>query len=140
VVMCLIAFVRILSFRTGFPENRILPSTISVNVQLTCLCFQPHDMIAVFLDNIFINGFIARPDQGHRYTLLEVPGLTCPGRARTQASRLGSEHSRIKSHLDSLYAGYSEPLLMMRLLYPDLYMAPPVQVHRTWTTECRRYA
>ena len=22
---------------------------------------------------------IARPDQGHRYTLLEVPGLTCPG-------------------------------------------------------------
>jgi hypothetical protein len=26
-----------------------------------------------------------------------------------------------KSHLDSLYAGYSEPLLMMRLLHPDLY-------------------
>jgi hypothetical protein len=31
---------------------------------------------------------------------------------------------------------------MMRLapFYPDLYMAPPVQVHSTWTTECRRYA
>jgi hypothetical protein len=44
-----------------------------------------------------------------------------------------------KSHLDSLYAGYLEPLLMMSLLHPDLYMAPPVQVQSTWTTECRRY-
>jgi hypothetical protein len=26
-----------------------------------------------------------------------------------------------KSHLDSLYAGYSEPLLIMSLLHPDLY-------------------
>ncbi len=26
-----------------------------------------------------------------------------------------------KSHLDSLYAGCSEPLLMMSLLHPDLY-------------------
>jgi hypothetical protein len=38
-----------------------------------------------------------------------------------------------KSHLDSLCAGYSEPLLMMSLLHPDLYMAPPVQVHSTRT-------
>jgi hypothetical protein len=56
----LIAFVRILfSFRTGFPESRILPSTITVNVQLTCLsCLHPHDMIAVFLDNIFLDVFL----------------------------------------------------------------------------------
>jgi hypothetical protein len=26
-----------------------------------------------------------------------------------------------KSNVDSLYAGYAEPLLMMRLLHPDLY-------------------
>jgi hypothetical protein len=45
-----------------------------------------------------------------------------------------------KNLLDSLSAGYSEPLLMLSLLHPDLYMAPPVQVHSTWTTECRRYA
>jgi hypothetical protein len=59
VVTCLIAFVRIsFCFRTALPESRILPSTIYVNVQLTCLlCFQPHDMIAVFLDNIFLDVF-----------------------------------------------------------------------------------
>ena len=61
------------------------------------------------------------------------PGLE-PGPPVWEASTLE------KSHLDSLYADYSEPLLMMRLLHPDLYMAPPVQVHSTWTTECRRYA
>ncbi len=36
------------------------------------------------IDGHEINHFgvttIARPDQGHGYTLLEVPGLTCPGR------------------------------------------------------------
>ncbi len=57
---------------------------------------------------------IARPDQGHRYTLLEVPGLTCPGRGSNPG--LPQEASTLeKSHLDSIYAGYSEPLLMMRL-------------------------
>jgi hypothetical protein len=49
---------------------------------------------------------IARPDQG--------PGLE-PGPPVWEASTLE------KSHLDSLYAGYSEPLLMMSLLHPDLY-------------------
>jgi hypothetical protein len=34
------------------------------------------------------------PDQGHLYPLLEVPGLTCPGRGSTRASRVGSNHSR----------------------------------------------
>ncbi len=62
------------------------------------------------------------------------PGLE-PGPPAWEASTLE------KSHLDSFFAGYLEPLLMMRLaLHSDLYMAPPVQVHSTWTTECRRYA
>ena len=44
------------------------------------------------------------------------PGLE-PGPPAWEASTLE------KSHLDSLYAGYSEPLHMMRLapFYPDLY-------------------
>jgi hypothetical protein len=42
------------------------------------------------------------------------PGLE-PGPPAWEASTLE------KSHLDSLYAGYSEPLLMMSLLHPDLY-------------------
>ena len=42
------------------------------------------------------------------------PGLE-PGPPAWEASTLE------KSHLDSLNAGYSEPLLKMRLLYPDLY-------------------
>jgi hypothetical protein len=33
-------------------------------------------------------------DQGHLYTNLEVPRLTCPGRGSNPASRAGSEHSR----------------------------------------------
>jgi hypothetical protein len=38
-----------------------------------------------------------------------------------------------KSHLDSLFAGYSEPLLGLRLAsHPDLYMAPPVHA-QAWT-------
>jgi hypothetical protein len=42
------------------------------------------------------------------------PGLE-PGPPAWEASTLE------KSHLDSLYAGCSEPLLMMCLLHPDLY-------------------
>jgi hypothetical protein len=59
---------------------------------------------------------ITRPDQGHRYTYssrgprtdMSRPGLE-PGPPAWEASTLE------KIHLDSLYAGYSEPLLMMRL-------------------------
>jgi hypothetical protein len=36
--------------------------------------------VTVMYDNHVGVTTIARPDQGHRYTLLEVPGLTCPGR------------------------------------------------------------
>ncbi len=50
---------------------------------------------------------IERLDQGHLYPNLEVPGLTCPA---WEASTLE------KSHLDSLSAGYSEPLLGRHLL------------------------
>jgi hypothetical protein len=59
VVTWFMAFVRILfPFKTGLPESMILPSTISVNVQLTCLsCLQPHDIIVLFLDNIFLDVF-----------------------------------------------------------------------------------
>jgi hypothetical protein len=43
-----------------------------------------------------------------------------------------------RSHLDSLYAGCSEPLLMMSLLHPDLYrifiltadLVPATQINR----------
>ncbi len=43
-----------------------------------------------------------------------------PGPPAREASTLE------KSHLDSLFAGYSEPLLGMRLAsHLDLYMAPP---------------
>ncbi len=44
-----------------------------------------------FINQSVLIGNIARPDQGHRYTLLEVPGLTCPGRG---SNRVWSEHSR----------------------------------------------
>jgi hypothetical protein len=83
------------------------------------------------------NNPIARPDQGHRYTLLEVPGRTCPGRRSNPGLPCGSTLE--KSHLDSLYAGYSEPLLMMRLaLKQQPLHGSSVQVKSTWTTECRR--
>ena len=49
------------------------------------------------------------------------PGLE-PGPPAWEASTLE------KSHLDSLYAGYSEPLLMMRL-------APFIQTS-TWAPQC----
>jgi hypothetical protein len=62
VVTCMIAFIRILfSLKTGLPEIIIFPSTITVNVQLTCLsCLQPHDMIVLFLDNIFLDVFFIK--------------------------------------------------------------------------------
>jgi hypothetical protein len=40
-------------------------------------------MFAVVVEKKQSDNFIdpiARPDQGHHYTLLEVPGRTCPGR------------------------------------------------------------
>jgi hypothetical protein len=47
------------------------------------------------------------------------PGIE-PGPPEREASTLE------KSHLDSLFAGYLEPLLGLRpLLHPGLYMAPP---------------
>jgi hypothetical protein len=50
------------------------------------------------------------------------PGIE-PGPPEREASTLE------KSHLDSLFAGYSEPLLGLRLALqqpqPGLYMAPP---------------
>ncbi len=43
----------------------------------------------------------------------------------------------LKSHLDSLFAGYSEPLLGLRLVLqqqqPGLHRAPPVHVVYAWT-------
>jgi hypothetical protein len=46
---------------------------------------------------------MTRLDQGHLHSKLEVPGLTCPGRNRTRASTVRSEHSRKeKSHSNSL--------------------------------------
>jgi hypothetical protein len=57
------------------------------------------------------------------------PGLE-PGPPAWEASTLE------KSHVDSLYAGYSEPLLMMSLLHPDLYMAPVFSVQRVWRIYC----
>ncbi len=46
------------------------------------------------------------------------PGIE-PGPPAREASTLE------KSHLDSLYAGYSEPLLLLRVI---LYMGAPVHV------------
>ncbi len=89
--------------------------------------------------NIFgsttLNSIIARLDQGHRYTLLEVPGLTCPGRGS-----VGSEHSRKEPSRQLIRWLFGTPTHDEADVTPDLYMAPPVQVHSTWTTECRRYA
>jgi hypothetical protein len=48
------------------------PEAIRVNVIQTAP--------TVMYDNHVRVTIIARPDQGLRYTLLEVPGLTCPGR------------------------------------------------------------
>jgi hypothetical protein len=56
------------------------------------------------------------------------PGIE-PGPPAQEASTLE------KSHLDSLFAGYSEPLLGLRLacnVQPGLYMAPPVHA-LAWT-------
>ncbi len=91
----------------GMPEGTL---KVQASTGLTVIQTAP----TVMYDNHVGVTTITRPDQGHRFTLLEVPGLTCPGRARPgppawEASTLE------KSHLDSLYTGYSEPLLMMRL-------------------------
>ena len=46
-----------------------------------------------------------------------------------------------KSHLDSLFAGYSEPLLGLRpALHPGLYMAPPSACADMDSTGCGRIA
>jgi hypothetical protein len=76
------------------------------------------------------DGHVGQSRRGHHYR------ETWPGSSlyssrgpRTDMSRPGIEPRRPaweastleKSHLDSLYVGFTEPLLMMRLLHPDLY-------------------
>ena len=66
-------------------------------------------------------GVIERLDQGHLYPLGERRDKHVTGGARTSAL--------LKSYSDSLYAGYSEPLLGLRPgLQPVLYMGAPVHV------------
>ena len=84
--------------------------------------------LTVMYDNHVGVTTIARPDQGHRYTLLEVPVLTCPRQGSNTGLPPGEASTLEKSHLDSLYTGYSEPLLMMSLLHPDLYNGPNITV------------
>jgi hypothetical protein len=64
------------------------------------------------------------------------PGLE-PGPPAWEASTLE------KSQLDSLYTGGSEPLLIISLLHPDLYMSLKTnrllrKMHR-YTTNCDEY-
>ncbi len=71
------------------------------------------DLQILFFSNLYT---IEDHDQGHLYTNLEVPRLTCPGRGSNPGPGPPAwEASTLeKSHLDSLFAGYSEPLLGLR--------------------------
>jgi hypothetical protein len=52
-----------------------------------------------------------RLNQGHLHPKLEIPVLTCPGGNRTQASKVGGEHSR-KEPFEQLVKSCSEHLHM----------------------------
>jgi hypothetical protein len=68
------------------------------------------------LSNLFLYKAIER--LSHLYPNLEVPGLTCPGREWTQASRVGIEHSRKEPSRQlfgtSTYEHATRPLLQCR--------------------------
>ena len=67
---------------------------------------------------------IERLDQGHLYPLGESRDKHVTGGARTSALLHRRRPLYLKSYPDSLYAGYSEPLLGLRPgLYPVLYKA-----------------
>jgi hypothetical protein len=75
---------------TGLPQCRCIahellsvegmPERDSLRVQASTGLTVIQTALTVMYDNHVGVTTIARLDQGHRYTLLEVPELTCPGR------------------------------------------------------------
>ncbi len=82
----------------------------------------------VFYKYICKKGTITRTDQGHRHTLLEVPGLTCPGRGSNPGLRVGSEHSRKEP---------SRHLICWLFGTPTHDEAGTTTTTSTWLPQCR---
>jgi hypothetical protein len=80
----------------------------------------PLDVLSWNIHEMYIDvksGSVEKLDQGHLYPDLEVPGLM--SRPRIEHELPAWEASTLeKSQVDSLFAGYSEPLFELRLAAP----------------------